>query len=63
VLEIIPQTTKKRGFDEVPNLKKGNLMKKARKEFLNCREVKDLAALNRINALQRKNYRPSLFIN
>ena len=55
VLETIPQTTKKRGFDEVSNLKKGNLMKKARKEFLNCREVKDLAALNRINALQRKN--------
>ncbi|XP_075640449.1 uncharacterized protein LOC142612218 [Castanea sativa] len=35
---------------EVPNLNKGNLMKKARKEFLNCLEVKNLQAIN----LQRK---------
>ncbi|KAK7845171.1 hypothetical protein CFP56_009907 [Quercus suber] len=35
---------------EVPNLNKNNLMKKARKEFLNCLEVKNHQAIN----LQRK---------
>ena len=34
----------------VPNLNEGTLMKKARKEFLNCLEVKNLQAIN----LQRK---------
>ena len=35
---------------EAPNLIRGNLMKKARKEFLNCLEVKNPQAIN----LQRK---------
>ena len=35
---------------EAPNLIRGNLMKKARKEFLNCLEMKNLQAIN----LQRK---------
>uniref|UniRef100_A0A7N2M3J2 Uncharacterized protein n=1 Tax=Quercus lobata TaxID=97700 RepID=A0A7N2M3J2_QUELO len=48
VCEAVKPITRKRGCDEICNIKKGNLMKKARKEFENCREVKDLAAINRI---------------
>ena len=36
-------------------------MKKARKAFLNCREVKDLAALNRINGLPLRRFSWGLF--
>ena len=62
VCEAVKPITRKRGCDEICNIKKGNLMKKARKEFENCREVKDLAAIYRI-ALQRKyHHRPSLFV-
>ncbi|XP_075636888.1 uncharacterized protein LOC142609155 [Castanea sativa] len=64
VCEVVKPITKERGCNEITNLnlKKGNLMKKARKEFENCREVKNLAAINRI-ALQRKTHHcPSLFI-
>jgi elongin-A len=63
VCTFVPPSSnnKKRGCVEVSNMKKGNLMKKARKEFLDCREVKDFAAVNRI-ALQRERHAPSLLI-
>nr|XP_023889513.1 uncharacterized protein LOC112001567 [Quercus suber] len=50
VITVVSNNNKRLYTSEAPNLIRGNLLKKARKEFLNCLEVKNLQAIN----LERK---------